>query len=185
MSRVDFACPSKRERGGTRPLQVRRQQKLWVLSFLFPLEDRGVDCTCTSYSVLWTVLMDQITIKTTNPKCRLYWFLIEFMIGDTVSHVGIFDPSCELVNLWTPLTFSLVRLPPPRFSVWISTGLFFIQCVTGGGGDWVVCRAMSYTLCIWPDSEPTKLLYHPRGPQTDKHLPPGSFTGQIFRKTDI
>jgi len=33
----------------------------------------------------------------------------------------------------------------------------------------------SYTLCIWPDSEHTKFIFHPRegrGPQTDKHLPP-------------
>jgi hypothetical protein len=30
-----------------------------------------------------------------------------------------------------------------------------------------------------------KLLYHPRGPQTEKHLPPGPFTGQFFRKADI
>jgi hypothetical protein len=34
--------------------------------------------------------MDQISIKTPNPKCRLYWCLIT---GDTVSRVGIFDPS--------------------------------------------------------------------------------------------
>jgi hypothetical protein len=25
----------------------------------------------------------------------------------------------------------------------------------------------------------------PRGPQTDKHLPPGPFTGEFFRKADI
>ncbi len=42
--------------------------------------------------------MDQITIKTPNPKSRLYWCLIEF-IGDTVSHVGIFDSSSELAPL--------------------------------------------------------------------------------------
>jgi hypothetical protein len=36
-----------------------------------------------------------------------------------------------------------------------------------------------------PDSEPTKLLYLPKGPQTDKHLPPGPFTGQFLRKADI
>ncbi len=46
----------------------------------------------------------------------------------------------------------------------------------------------SLTLCIWPDSEPTKLNYHPKqnlrrggGPQTDKHLPQSLFTGQFFR----
>ncbi len=30
-----------------------------------------------------------------------------------------------------------------------------------------------------------KLLYHPRGPHTDKHLSPGPFTGQFLRKADI
>jgi hypothetical protein len=33
--------------------------------------------------------------------------------------------------------------------------------------------------------EPTKLLYHPMGPQTNKHLPPGPFTGQFLGKVDI
>jgi hypothetical protein len=49
----------------------------------------------------------------------------------------------------------------------------------------------SYTLCISPEAEPTKLLFHPKqkpeggGPQTDKHLPPSTFTGQLLRKSDI
>ncbi len=41
----------------------------------------------------------------------------------------------------------------------------------------------SNTICIWPDSEPTKLLDHPkqrRGPQTDKHLPESPFEDQLF-----
>ncbi len=37
--------------------------------------------------------MDQISLKTPNPKCRLYWCLIQF---NKVSHAGIFDSSCEL-----------------------------------------------------------------------------------------
>ncbi len=43
--------------------------------------------------------MDQIT--TPNPKCILYWCLIEFIDsrGDKVNHVGIFDPSFELAPL--------------------------------------------------------------------------------------
>jgi hypothetical protein len=36
--------------------------------------------------------IDQITIETPNPKCRLYGCLVEFIDGDTASHVGIFDP---------------------------------------------------------------------------------------------
>ncbi len=79
---------------------------------------------------------------------------------DTVTHVGIFDPL-----LWTSafLTFSLVHLPPP-FPAWISIGVVFIQCVTGGwGGDRVVWRAYAGVIhyVFWPDFEPKKLLYHP------------------------
>ncbi len=32
----------------------------------------------------------KITRKTPNPKCRLYWCLIEFIDWDTDSHVGIY-----------------------------------------------------------------------------------------------
>ncbi len=72
--------------------------------------------------------MDQIYIKTPNPKCRLFWSLIEFIDWRYSQSCWYFRP-----HLWTsaPLTFSLVHLPP--FPVWISTGLF-IQCVKGGGG---------------------------------------------------
>ena len=42
--------------------------------------------------------MEQISIETPNPKCRLYWCAIEF-IDWRYSHVGIFDPSCELAPL--------------------------------------------------------------------------------------
>jgi hypothetical protein len=65
------------------------------------------------------VPIDQNTIKTQNPKCRFYWCLIKFIDwrGDTVSHVGIFDPSCKLVPLY------LLSGSPPPLSVLISTGL--------------------------------------------------------------
>ncbi len=48
--------------------------------------------------------MDQISTKTTNPKCRLYWCLIEF-IDKRYNQSGISDPSCELAPLFPP--------PPP------------------------------------------------------------------------
>ncbi len=61
------------------------------------------------------------------------------------------------------------------------------MCGCGGvGGCWVLletifCRSLK--LCIWSDSEPTKLLSHTRrrGPQSDKHLPQSPFTCQFFR----
>jgi hypothetical protein len=46
----------------------------------------------------WVQTMDEETIKKQNPKCRLHWCLIKF--GDTVSHVGIFDHSCELAPIY-------------------------------------------------------------------------------------
>ncbi len=53
--------------------------------------------------------MDFLTIKTPNPKWRLYWFLIEFLDWR-------FSQSCWhfWLPLWTiaPLSFSLVSSPP-------------------------------------------------------------------------
>jgi hypothetical protein len=83
----------------------------------------------------WIVMpMDQITIKTPNSKCRLYWCLIELIDWRYSQSCWYFRPL-----LWTsaPLTFSLVHLPPPPlFLCEISTGvwIYSVQCVTGGGG---------------------------------------------------
>ncbi len=43
--------------------------------------------------------MDEGTIKTPNPKCRLYWCLIEF-IDWRHSPSYTFDPICELLPLY-------------------------------------------------------------------------------------
>jgi hypothetical protein len=56
--------------------------------------------------------MGQILIQTLNPKCRLYWFLIEF-IDWRYSHVGIFDPSCELAPLLPSDWFTYPAPPLP------------------------------------------------------------------------
>ena len=67
--------------------------------------------------------------------------------------------------LWTsaPLTFSLVDTPPP-LPVWITTGVCIYTVCNGGGvgSGCVESIYRSYTQCIWPDFEPTKLLYHPK-----------------------
>ncbi len=74
--------------------------------------------------------MDQISIKTPNPKCRLYWCLIEFIYWRYSQSWWYFRPL-----LWTSasLTFSPTYLPPP-FPVWISTKVC-IHTVFKGGGD--------------------------------------------------
>jgi hypothetical protein len=47
----------------------------------------------------WLPPMNQLTIKTPNPKCRLIVVFNRVLTGDTVSNVGIFDPPCELAPL--------------------------------------------------------------------------------------
>ncbi len=86
--------------------------------------------------------------------------------------VGIFDPACELLPPWTkelylctiaPLLYLLSDLLPPLSL----PNVQYIQtvCDSGVGGCWnvlwtIFCR--SFTLCFWPDSEPTKFLHNPK-----------------------
>jgi hypothetical protein len=54
---------------------------------------------------------------------------------DTVSHVGIFDPSCELAPLYISHWFIYPTSPLPLTCVSKYRGVYvFIQCVRGGGG---------------------------------------------------
>ncbi len=94
----------------------------------------------------------------------------------------------ELLPLKPSFWLTLPTPPPPSLcqstvysdSVWLG----------GGGGCWVLFGTMfcrSLTLCIWTDSEPTKLLDRPiqkpwrrRGAQTDKHLPQSPYTGHFL-----
>ncbi len=66
----------------------------------------------------WIFSIDPITIKTPNPKCRLYWCFIEFIDWR-------YRQSCWYLGplLWTsaPLNFSLVHPPPPPpFPAWMN-----------------------------------------------------------------
>ncbi len=143
-------------------------------------------CTYCKHAKSSTVsATTQITIKTPNPKCRLYWCLLEFI------HIyWRFSQSSWYFKplLWTsaPLTFSVVHLPTP-FPV-RSTGLCIYTVCNGGGSDCVESIHRSYTLCIWPDSEPTKLLYHPkqqprrRQKNTCRQVP---LQVDFFKKADI
>jgi hypothetical protein len=79
---------------------------------------------------------------------------------------------------------------PPPFPVWISTGVGIHHTVCNGRGDRVVWRANTGIIhCVFDQipnqlncfTTPNKNLG--RGPQTDKHLPPSTFTGHFFKKS--
>ncbi len=66
--------------------------------------------TMNSKQIQMTPCMDQISIDT-NPKCRLYWCLIECIDWRYNQSCWYFrPPSCKLPS--APLTFSLVHLTP-------------------------------------------------------------------------
>jgi hypothetical protein len=94
----------------------------------------------------------------------------------TVSHVGIFDPSCEIAPLYL-----LSSSPPPLSCVNKYRSIVYSLYRGGdrGGSGCVESIYRCYTMCIWPD---TKLLYLPRGPKTNNHLPAGPLAGQFLRK---
>jgi hypothetical protein len=83
--------------------------------------------------------MDQITIKTPNPKCRLYWCFIEFIDLEIQSVMLVF--STPLVNQRPSylLTGSPPLLPPS-----LCTGVCIYKCVTGGVG---LCGEHKRELC--------------------------------------
>jgi len=124
--------------------------------------------------------MDHIIIKTPNPEWRLNWCLIELVDWR-------YSQSCMMLSS-TPfvkkrpsnlLTGSPPPSPPlPPFPVWIRTGVCILQCLTRVGGIGLCGDHLQELYsCIWPDSEPTQSLFHPKqkptrggGPHTDKHL---------------
>ncbi len=88
------------------------------------------------------ITMDQITIMNPNPKCRLYWCLIEFTDWR-------YSRSCWYFRslLWTsaPLTFSLV------------------YSVCNGGGDRVVWRAYTGVIhCVFDRFRTFKIALPPQ-----------------------
>ncbi len=69
-----------------------------------------------------------------------------------------FDPSCEL----SPLYVLSSSPPPPFLCEWVQV---YSVSVYMGGGDravWRTYTGLYTTVCIWPDSEPSKFLYHPK-----------------------
>jgi hypothetical protein len=132
--------------------------------------------------------MDKISIKTPNPKCRLYWCLIEFIEWRFSQSCWYFRP---LLLTSAPLTFSLVRLPPspPPLCVNKYRGMSLQYTGCNGGGGIGLCGEHIqelYTLYL-TRFRIYKVALPPRGPQTDKHLlsVSGPFICRFLRKADI
>jgi hypothetical protein len=98
--------------------------------------------------------MDEWTIKTPNPKCRLF-FKIDLLtdiaalcLTDFIdwryihSVVCIFDPACELLPPWTKetillfccLTYLLSDLPPSQTKCTVH--VYTVSVCDWGGGGW-------------------------------------------------
>jgi hypothetical protein len=136
-----------------------------------------------------------INYKDTKSKFRLHLCLIEFINWRYSQSCWYFRPSFVKYCPCNLLSGSPPPVPPSPFPK--SKYNIYRQSVSGkgwwkGGGCWVVLETIfcrSLTLCFWPDSEPTKLLYHPKHKNLGgegawlrqiKHLPQRTFTGQFF-----
>jgi hypothetical protein len=73
--------------------------------------------------------MDEGTIKTQNPKCRLYWCLIEFIDWRYSQSCWYFRPLCELVPLYL-----LSDLPHPSPTSQSKRTVYETVFGCGGGG---------------------------------------------------
>ncbi len=104
----------------------------------------------------------RMNYKTPNPIRRLFFkidqltdfaalCLTDFIDWRYIhSVVCIFDPGCKL-------------LPPWMKKQYLCTVYTDSVCGWGGRGGVLNCAVNhSFTLCFWPDSEPTILLHHPK-----------------------
>ncbi len=124
----------------------------------------------------------KFTFKGLCGKCLTLSEFIDWIYSQSCWYFRPSFVNCCLSNL-----LSGSNLPPPPQHV--SNYSIYRQCVVRG--CWVLLETIfcrSLTLCIWPDSEPTKLLHHPKqkpsgggGPQTDKHLPQSPLQINCFR----
>jgi hypothetical protein len=78
--------------------------------------------------------MDQISLKTPNPKCRLYWCLIEFYRLEIQSVMLVFSNTSSPLTASNLLPGSLTPPPPPP--VWISTVVCIHAVYNREGGIW-------------------------------------------------
>ncbi len=95
---------------------------------------------------------------------RFYWLEIHSLIGlyfrPSLWTVAPMERRGTIVVYCCLSIFSLTSSPLPKLNV------LFIQtvCVWGGGGELCCVEHIlqEFTLCFWPDAEPTKLLHHPK-----------------------
>ncbi len=95
--------------------QNRHFVTLYLFSFLV---------TVILYSLLSLVSMDQMTIKTPQPKCRLYWCLIEFIEGGGGVEIYCGPYSVTLLTQYRSLTGVGCRTGPP--AMW--PGIYEFGC---------------------------------------------------------
>ena len=128
---------------------------------------------------MFVLPIDLITIKTPQPKCRLYWCLIEFIDWRYGQSCWNFRP---LLCTSAPLTFSLVHLSPlPLPSV--------NSYCTGRGSGCVESICTGVIHCVFDQipnlrncfTAPNKNLGG-EGAQTDKHLPQSPFIVNFFNR---
>ncbi len=89
------------------------------------------------------------------------WFVFSTQLVKCCPH-GRRNSTCVLLPLYCTFSLTSSLSPPSQCTVyadnvWLWGG--------GGGGCWNVLWTIfyrSFTLCFWPDSEPTKLLHHPK-----------------------
>ncbi len=123
----------------------------------------------------------KLSVKGLGGRC-----LSEFIDWRYSQSWWFFQPSCVNCCPSKLLSGSLPPPPPPFLvSKYSIQNTLYRQCVAGRGwGVEYCCRSL--TLCVWPDSEPTKLPDHPkqkprRGGGLRQINTWGPFLGQFFR----
>jgi hypothetical protein len=91
---------------------------------------------------------------------KVWSFLVPWLRRHRQTTFGLIFRAMDQITIKTP--------KPKRHLYWCLIEFINSRYVTGEKGIGLCGEHI-------PDSEPTNLLYHPRGPQTDKHLPPGPF----------
>ncbi len=93
-----------------------------------------------------------INYKETKTKCRLYWYLIEFIDWRYNQQCWYFWPNFVNYCLYNLLSGSLPP-PPPKVKVQY---ILYRQCMDGKGGgccvmlETISCRSL--TLCFWREN---------------------------------